>query len=104
MLGFLSPEAKFFKCDFCGHLDLADELLYKMFKESSNRPVEKLCKHGWIVIQSGFVGFVGDNLYITPKLTYEQKKWLEGHREEFSYSQLIGLDICIELDEMMFER
>lgn len=104
MLGFLSPDAKLYTCEFYEHMKLADKLLEEVYKESSNTPTEKLCKHGWVVIQSGFVGFAGDDLYITPKLTYEQRQWLEEHREEFSYNQTFGLNLCLEYDDLLKEE
>lgn len=44
MLGFISPDGKFYKCEYYAHMKLADELLEKIYKQQSNKPVDKLCK------------------------------------------------------------
>lgn len=103
MLGFLSPEGKFYKCDFMEHLSLAEELLDKIYKQQSNNPVDKLCKCGWIVIQSSFIGFAGDDAYHTPRVTKAQKQWLEDNKNNLSYDQNIGLELCLEINEMLYE-
>ena len=90
-LGFLSPEGKFYECGFIDHLSLADKLLDKIYKQQSNNPVDKLCKCGWIAIQSCFIGFAGDDAYHTPKITKEQRKWLYDNKNELTYDQNIGL-------------
>lgn len=104
MLGFLSPFGKFFKCGYFEHMSLADTLLKDVYKEESNNPVDKLCKHGWVAIQSSFIGFAGDNTYHTPQLTFEQKEWLKDHEDIFSYDQKIGLQMCIEINDMLYEK
>lgn len=103
MLGFLAPSGKFFECEYFSHINLATDLLEKVYKQQSNNPVDKLCKHGWIVIQSSFIGFSGDNFYHTPKLTKEQKEWLEDNKNDMSYNQQTGLKLCLELDKTLFE-
>lgn len=47
------------------------------FDQESNDPADKLCRCGWVIIQSSFIGFAGDNAYHVPQLTKEQKSWLE---------------------------
>ena len=103
MLGFISPDGKFYKCEYYAHMKLADELLEKIYKQQSNKPVDKLCKLGWVVLQSSFVGFAGDDGYYTPQLTREQKQWLEENEQNMSYDQRIGLKLCLEIDEMLYE-
>lgn len=104
MLGFLSPFGKFFECEYFKHLSLADTLLKDVYKEESNNPVDKLCKYGWVVIQSSFIGFAGDDAYRTPQLTREQKTWLNNHKDMLSYDQKIGLKLCIEINDMLYEE
>ena len=103
MLGFVSPEGEFYECNFFEHIKLADELLEKVYKQQSNNPVDNLCKRGWIVIQSSFIGFAGDDAYNTPQLTKEQKRWLEENAQEMSYDQRIGLNLCLEINDMLYE-
>lgn len=64
MLGFISPDGKFYECGFYEHISLADRLLEEVYKQQSNNPVDKLCKCGWVIIQSSFVGFAGMMLTI----------------------------------------
>lgn len=104
MLGFLSPFGKFFKCEYFGHLSLADTLLKDVYKKESNNPVDTLCKYGWVIIQSSFVGFAGDDAYHTPQLTREQREWLIDHKNILSHDQNIGLDLCIEINDMLYEE
>lgn len=104
MLGFLSPFGKFFKCKYFEHLLLADTLLKDVYKKESNNPVDTLCKYGWVVIQSSFVGFAGDDAYHTPQLTREQREWLIDHKDILSYEQNIGLELCIEINDMIYEE
>lgn len=103
MLGFVSPEGKFYECGYFEHIKLADELLEKGYKQQSNNPVDNLCKHGWVVIQSSFIGFAGDDAYNTPQLTREQKEWLNENWQKMSYDQQIGLNLCLEINEMLYE-
>lgn len=104
MLGFLSPFGKFFKCKYFEHLSLADALLKDVYKEESSNPVDVLCKHGWIVIQSSFIGFAGDDAYHTPQITREQKEWLVDHEDVLSCDQKIGLELCVEINDMLYEK
>lgn len=103
MLGFVSPDGKFYECECFGHISLADKLLKEIYRQQSNNPVDKLCKLGWVVIQSSFVGFAGDNTYHTPQLTKEQKQWLKEKESIMSYEQHIGLKLCLEINEMLDE-
>lgn len=103
MLGFISPDGKFYECEYYTHMKLADELLEKVYKQQSNKPVDKLCKFGWVVIQSSFIGFTGDDAYHTPQLTREQKQWLKENESNMSYDQRIGLELCLEINEMLYE-
>ena len=96
MLGFLSPFGKFFKCEYFEYLSLADILLKDIYKEESNNSVDKLCKYGWVVIQSSFIGFAVDDPNHTSQLTSEQIEWLIDHRNVLSYDQKIGLELCIK--------
>lgn len=65
--------------------------------------MDKLCKFGWVVIQSSFIGFAGDDAYHTPQLTREQKQWLKENESNMSYDQRIGLELCLEINEMLYE-
>ena len=104
MLGFISPDGKFYECGFYEHISLADRLLEEVYKQQSNNPVDKLCKCGWVIIQSSFVGFAGDDAYHTPQLTREQKLWLEENESKMSQDQHIGLKLCLEINEMLYEQ
>lgn len=100
IMGFLSPTGEYFECDRYGHIPLADELLKEMFnKKSISSPVESLCKHGFVVIQDYFVGFQSNDIFDTPKLTYEQLDWLRKHSGEFTHSQIESLFMLYESDE-----
>lgn len=103
ILGFLSPSGMFYECKYFEHLSLADMLLDELYKDQSNNPVDKLCKYGWVVIQSSFIGFAGDDAYHTPQLTREQRKWLEENKNDMSYDQRIGLELCTEINDMIYE-
>lgn len=104
MLGFLSPEGKFYDCQYFAHISLADKLLGEVYKQQSSNSVDKLCRLGWVVVQSSFIGFASDVRYHTPQLTREQKQWLEENKDKMSYSQHIGLELCLELNEMLYEQ
>lgn len=103
MLGFVSPEGKFYECGYSKHIKLADKLLNDVYKQQSNNPVDKLCKLGWVVLQSSFIGFAGDDAYSTPQLTKEQKSWLEEHGEQMTFDQRTGLNLCLEINDMLYE-
>lgn len=103
MLGFLSPSGIFYECKYFGHLSLADTLLEEIYKEKSNNPVDRLCKHGWVVIQSSFIGFAGDDAYHAQQLTIKQKEWLEKNENDMSYDQKIGYEICVGINNMLYE-
>ena len=103
MLGFVSPEGKFYECGYFEHIKLADELLNKVYNQQSNNPVDKLCKNGWVIIQSSFIGFSGDDMYHTPQLTKEQKDWFEENSQKISYDQQISLNLCLEINGMLYE-
>ena len=103
MLGFVSPEGKFYECGYFEHIKLADKLLENIYKYQSNNPVDQLCKFGWVIIQSSFIGFAGDDAYHTPQLTKEEKSWLEEHEEQMTYDQRIGLNLCLEINDMLYE-
>lgn len=83
MLGFLSPFGIFFKCKYFEHLSLADTLLKDVYKKESNNSVDMLCKHNWVVIQSSFIGFAGDDVYYTLQLTRQQKEWLIDYKDYY---------------------
>lgn len=103
MLGFLSPFGEFVQCNQFEHIKLADTILKEVYKQERNNPVDQLCKYGWIVIQDFFVGFAGDEMYHTPRITEEQMKWLEDNIKTFSYSQIIGLNLLFEINEILYE-
>ncbi len=103
MLGFLSPEGEFYECGYFEHMKLAEKLLREKYNCSSNRPVDKLCRFGWVVLQSSFIGFSGDDAYGTPEFKGRQKTWLEDHRKQMAYDQLIGLDLCLEINDLLYE-
>lgn len=102
ILGFLSPDGVFYKCDFYGHMELASRLLNEIYNRESNTPVDTLCRCGWVVIQDSFVGFSGDEIYHVPQLTIEQKKYLENKADEMSIAQRIGLKMCLEINEILY--
>ena len=103
MLGFLSPSGEFFQCEYRGHLTLADKLLMDFYDQESNNPVDKLCRCGWVIIQSSFIGFAGDNAYHIPQLTKEQKSWLEESEDRMTHSQRVSLELCKGIDSVLYE-
>lgn len=102
MLGFLSPSGVFHECDYHGHMPLADRLLEQMYHVKSNNPVDKLCRFGWVVIQSSFVGFAGDDAYNSPELTKEQILWLEERKNKMTVTQCLSLKLCLEINEVLY--
>lgn len=103
LLGFVSPNGKFFECDYYGHLSLADKLLEDVYRQKSNVPVDMLCKFGWVVVQGSFIGFTinfSNYNFHTQQLTAEQRQWLELNKDKMSREQLTSLQICLEIDDL----
>lgn len=67
----------------------------KVYKQQSNNPVDNLCRRGWVVIQSSFIGFEGDDAHNTPQFTREQKNELEENEQKMSYDQQIDLNLTL---------
>lgn len=101
MLGFLSTEGKFHECINGWHIVTADNILKGTYNISCNNTVDTLCKLGWVAIQSGFIGFTGDDIMMSPELTNSQKDWLESHRDKFNLYQTEALDRCLEADKLI---
>lgn len=101
MLGFLSPEGKFFPCKYYGHLDLAGELLRSHYGISQYNEIEKLCDLGWCIIQDGFVGFTGwhNEIYTAP-----QEEWFLEHYDKMDLAQQIAYDTTKELSDLIKEE
>jgi hypothetical protein len=54
MHGWLSPDGKFYKCEWMEHIWMARVLLYSMFGEEARRSDEgRLEKMGWMKISQG---------------------------------------------------
>jgi hypothetical protein len=102
MLGFVSPEGKLYSCNMYGHISLADKILKEIYSIECNLSVEKLCAKGWIIIQSGFIGFTG-HLCTSLTITKEQDDFLIENIKEFSYGQQLSLSITMEINNMYKE-
>lgn len=104
MLGFLSPSGKFFGCEFHEHISLADKLLEEVYQQQSCNPVDRLCKYGWVVIQTFFIGFADRDSCHMPMLTRAQKDWLEANKDKLSHQQRQGLEVCEEINALLYEH
>lgn len=105
ILGFLSPEGKFHKCEYFYHHALADELLWDLYREKSNIPEGRLCEHGWVIIQSSFIGFTNSrHMIVRPTLTKEQREWLENNTHRLHYEQRSALEDFFEIENMYKEE
>lgn len=102
ILGFVSPSGKFYECLPFGHFKLANQLLGELYKTQDINPVDKLCRLGWIVLKTDFVGFVDDNLHNIRPLSKPQKQWLSENRIYMPISQRLLLNTCLEIDEMLY--
>lgn len=100
--GFLSPDGILYECGLWLHEYKADTILKDKYDRVSNNSVDLLCKLGWVVIQSGFVGFSGDSIMMSPELTERQKTWLYDNKDKFNKYQLDALERCFEVDELLY--
>lgn len=73
------------------------------YDQESNNPIDKLCRCGWVIIQSSFIGFAGDNAYHVPQLTKEQKSLLEESKDHMVHSQRVSLELCKGIDSVLYE-
>ena len=101
MLGFLSPEGKFYPCKYYGHLDLAGNLLRSHYGISQHNEVEKLCDLGWCIIQDGFVGFTGWHNQV---YSVSQDEWFINHYDELDLAQQIAYNNTKELSDLTKEN
>lgn len=101
MLGFLSPEGKFFPCKYYGHLDLAGDLLRSLYGISLYNEVERLCDLGWCIIQDGFVGFSG---WHNQTYTAQQEEWFISHYDEMDLAQQLAYKNTKELSDLLKEN
>lgn len=101
MLGFLSPEGKFYPCEYYGHLDLAGKLHKSHYGISKYNAVESLCDLGWCIIQDGFVGFTG---WHNQTYSNQQDEWFLKHYAEMGIAQKKSYDTTKELSDLLKEK
>ena len=100
VLGFISPGGEFYECDRYNHMNTANRILGNEYGIECNTPVDTLSSLGWVVIQSGFVGFVGNDIDSIPSLTNEQKDFLLLNLHEFNSLQRLSCEMCIDISEL----
>lgn len=84
IIGVLSPDGKFYKCESYGHLSLAKELCKTLFNKeflSGVKCEDYLLENGYIVFQTRHVynGFF--------KITDEQFEFIKLHTDDFYVMQ-----------------
>ena len=76
--GFISPDGRYFQCDYEGHYTLAKEIVGSL--EKVNNPQKHLEELGWLVIYRDptHIGTYSVSMKYGKKITDEQLKTLQG--------------------------
>ena len=76
--GFISPNGKYFRCEFEGHHDLAyDICTYRYDIDINEDPERYLEEHGWCKIYNPFLHNQRYAVYVNDKLTKDQYETLQ---------------------------
>lgn len=102
MLGFLSPDGKYYECNYGDHIKLATRILETFYHIESATPVDKLCSMGWISIQEDFIGFVSNDVELIPSVSYQQKSWFAENKSKMTNRQQDMIQRCLNLNSFMF--
>lgn len=92
--GFISPDGRYFHCDYQGHISLAHDICFGQFE--TDNPEKYLEEHGWCKIynpvdrDNRYAVYVGGNYVLTDA---QMKKLME-----------LGLDNAKNISEMLLKE
>jgi hypothetical protein len=106
MIGFLSPDAVFYKCEPWGHTSKAFEIVESIYGRRYYGSAEKhLLSLGYLVLRANdaYMEYITEDGKIV-LLTYEQMKWVENNVDNFTENVKRDLSQIIEAQEIRKRR
>ena len=98
LIGFLSPEGEFFKCDSEEHHLLATKLIENFEYNQTNNCQIELANNGWCFFQTNFAGIPAETSPV-PKISDSQAKWIEANYDKLNRKQKYFISEKLKLDD-----
>lgn len=103
VIGFLSPDGKFIKCNQLEHSLVAMGILINLGMTEYTNPEVNLANLGWMTFQSNFAGIQAE-IKPVPQLTDKQIDWIVENYDLLNKKQRYFISEKLKFDETYKKR
>ena len=103
LIGFLSPDGEFIKCNECEHIAVATEILNKNGMTKNCSADIYLANMGWMLFQQSFAGIPAE-VRPVPQITDKQVDWIINNYDKINRKQRYFISEKLKFDEINKKR